>query len=304
MLLDPGTITLENTWAAAFGSPATNPSVRSVNASQISLATTFYQPVTDTVSFTNSQPVDFVVQGYFQVDSGTIGQTINIAPFLDGVRQSPIATLGIPQHGYEGINFLSVLPNLQAGTHHLEWRVVTNGNTTLFSNRAIDGVAFPASTYQVLAQSTSTLTVTSSTAPQFLDDLGCGWYTQLLTGTIAADAGQYGNFYEGFVELTGAHSGTGTYAHMSFETIVNATPPVWTDGGARAFEYGSSGDGVYIVGDTGAFGSNNTATINLWARKVNAACAPGIGGTGTFDVGKRFFWVRHIPITLTACAYQ
>jgi len=310
-LLDSGTMTLaKGTWANAFGSPTSNPSAGEANLSQIAVTSTFYQPLTDVVSFSNTQPVDFVVEGYAQIDSGALGQTINLAPFLDGVRQAPIATLGIPRYGSEGVNFFSVLPNVPAGSHTLGWRVVTNGFTVTFSDRAIDGVAFPASSAEVFPQTTSTLTVTSQTKPPYLGSspgdgfLGCGYLTQLLTGTIPADGGAYNTIYLGYVELTGAQTGTGTYSDLWFETYFNAPPPPpWTDGGARAFQLSGTHDGVYIVGDAAAFGEGvYTETINLWGRKINAACG---GGPGTYDVGKRFFWVSHIPIIPSnTCAYH
>jgi hypothetical protein len=134
---------------------------------------------------------------------------MDLAPFMDGHRQAPIATIGIPQNGYEGVNFLSVLPNVPTGTHTLEWRVDTHGKTTLFSNRAIDGVAFPASSYEIFPQSTGTLTVLSNTQPPHESGNGCGNFTQLLTGTIPVDGSAYNTIYEGFVQLTGAQTGLG-----------------------------------------------------------------------------------------------
>src|ERR1700687_3184274 len=184
-LLDAGTITTSNTYTSAFGSP-TNAysSVKSVASSQISLANVFYRPVTDTVSFTNTQAVDYLIQRPSQVDSGTANQTINVAPFLDEVRQAPISSTAVPPYLYEGVNVLSVLPNVPAGSHTIVWKVVTNGNTTLFSNREIDGVSFPASTYQVLAQTTSTKTVQSQTSPigaqPVVLDTVCGYWAYIL----------------------------------------------------------------------------------------------------------------------------
>jgi hypothetical protein len=307
-LLDAGTITLSNTYTSAFGSPVTNPSVKSVDGSQISISNTFYQPVTDTVSFTNSQPVDFVIQGYFQVNSGTAGQTINIAPFLDGVRQAPITTIAVPPYLYEGANFLSVLPNVAAGSHTLVWEVVTNLNTTVFSNRAIDGVAFPASTYQLLAQSTSALTVQSQASPigpqpTYLDT-ACGYWTNILSGTIAADSSSYNQVYEGFVNFTGASTGSSSYGQLWWETYFTS-PPAGTDGGNHGIEIVPFAGGVYLVGDTMDFAENGVETVNLWARKVNPFCS-SVGGFGTFDVGSRFFWVRHTPISPLAmtCWYR
>jgi hypothetical protein len=153
------------------------------------------------------------------------------------------------------------------------------------------------------------MTVTSSTQPPNLGRgnphaFDCGLMTQILTGTIPIDGGSYNTIYVGYVELPGGQTGSGSYADLWFETYFNTPPPQpFTDGGQRAFEYGTIDDGVYIVGDAGAFGQGGvTETINLWGRKINAACG---GGAGTYDVGKRFFWVRHIPISpSTSCMYQ
>ncbi|HEV7503587.1 MAG TPA: hypothetical protein VGS07_01610 [Thermoanaerobaculia bacterium] len=313
-LLDTGAITVSNTYSSAFGSPTTYPSVKSVNSAQLTLATTAYQPVTNSVSFSSAQPVDFVVQGYFQVDSGVSGQTLSLAPFLDGVRQAPTTTIGLPPQlfgvspqRYEGVNFLSILPNVPAGSHTLQWRVLTNGNTTVFSNREINGISFPASTYQLLAQSTSSLTVQSQSTPSGTQptilDTACGYWTNLLSGTIPADSGSYNTIYEGFVRFTGATTGTSTFGQLWFESTFPGG--VGTDGGNRGLALASYGDGVYLVGDAMAFGEPKTETISLWGRKVNAACGGSIGGYGTFDVSDRFIWVRHTPITpTTTCWYQ
>jgi len=306
-LLDPGTITLSGTYASAFGSPVTYPSVRSAGGAELTLDGLFYQPVTDTVSFSNSQPVDFVVQGYFEVDSAAAGQTINLAPFLDGVRQQPLATIAVPPYLAEGVNFLSVLPAVPAGSHLLEWRAATGGNSVVFSNRAIDGVAFPESTYQVLAQDSSPLTVQSrprpiGPQPRLLDTV-CGHWTRLLSGTIAAHDGVYNTLYEGFVGLTGAQTGASSYGQLWFETYFPDLPGIATDGGTRGFTVTGYGDGVYIVGDAMDWAAPHTEVIDLWARKVNPVCST-VGGYGTFDVGNRFIWVRHIPIRPATCIYN
>lgn len=306
-LLDPGTITVSGTYASAFGSPVTYPSVRNVDSTGLTLGGVFYQPVTATVSFSNSQPVDFVVQGSFEVDSAAAGQTIDLAPFLDGVRQEPQATIAVPPYLAEGVNFLSVLPAVPAGSHTLEWRVATDGTSMVFSNRAIDGVAFPESTYQVLAQDSSPVTVQSrphpiGPQPQVLDSV-CGHWTRLLSGTIAAHDGVYNTLYEGFVELTGAQTGASSYGQLWFETYFPDLPGIATDGGTRGFTVASYGDGVYIVGDAMDWDAPHTEVINLWARKVNPVCS-SVGGYGTFDVGNRFIWVRHIPIRPATCIYN
>ncbi len=306
-LLDPGTITLSGTYASAFGSPAAYPAVRSVDGAELMLASVYYQPVTDTVSFSNSQPVDFVVQGAFEIDSAAAGQPINLAPFLDGVRQQPVATVAVPPVLAEGVNFLSVLPAVPAGSHTLEWLATTGGNAVVFSNRVIDGVAFPESTYQVLARDSSPLTVQSrpnpiGPQPQYLDSV-CGNWTLLLSGSIAAHDGVYNTLYEGFVGLMGAQTGASSYGQFWFETYFPDLPGIATDGGTRGFTVGSYGDGVYVVGDAMDWDAPHTEVINLWARKVNPVCS-SVGGYGTFDVGNRFIWVRHIPIRPATCIYN
>jgi hypothetical protein len=306
-LLDPGSITLSNTYSSALGSPAAFPSVRSVSAAPLPIASAFFRPVTDTVSFSNTQPVDFVVQGSFEVNSGTAGQPINLAPFLDGVRQAPVATVAVPALLAEGLNFLSVLPGVPPGSHTLEWRAATNGQATVFANREIDGVAFPASTYQVLTQATSTLKVQSlrkptGPQPRFLESV-CGYWTQLLSGTIPADDGNYNTLYEGFVRLTGDQTGSSSYGQLWLESYFPDLPRTATDGGTRGVALAGYGDGVYIVGDAMDWAAPHPEAINLWARKVNPTCSSS-GGFGSFDVGSRFLWVRHVPITPKTCLYH
>jgi hypothetical protein len=306
-LLDPGTMTVSNTYSNALGSPATYPAVTSADPAQLTLDSAYFRPVTETVSFANTQAVDFVVQGSFEVNSGITGQPVNLAPFLDGVRQAPVGTIAVPPYLPESVNFLSVLPAVPPGSHTLEWRAATNGQQAVFANRAIDGVAFPASTYQVLAQTTSKLTVQSlrnpmTPQPRFLDTT-CGYWTRVLGGTIAADSGSYNTLYEGFVRLTGARTGASSYGQLWFESYFPDVPTSGTDGGTRGFALADYGDGIYIVGDTMAWAAPHAETINLWARKVNPICSAA-GGFGTFDVGSRFIWVRHIPITPKTCFYN
>ena len=306
-LLDPGTITVSNTYANAFGSPVTYPGVRSVDTTQLTLGSVFYQPVTDTVTFSNSQPVDFVVQGYFEVDSAAASQVVDLAPFLDGERQEPRTMVAVPPYLADGLNFLAVLPAVPAGSHTLEWRASTDGNSVVFGNRAIDGVAFPATTYQLLAQDSSPVTVESrprpiGPQPQFLDTV-CGNWTLLLSGTIPAHDGGYNTFYEGFVELTGTQTGASSFAQLWFETSFPDLPGLETDGGTRSFTVAGYGDGIYIVGDALNWAAPHAEVIRLWARKVNPVCSPA-GGYGTFDVANRFIWVRHIPIRPATCIYN
>jgi hypothetical protein len=306
-LLDAGTITVSNTYSSALGSPVTYPSVRSINAAPLQLTSVFFRPVTDTVSFSNSQPVDFVVQGYFEVDSGIPGQSISLAPFLDGVRQAPVATVAAPPSFADGLNFLSVLPGIPAGSHTLEWRALTGGHATVFANREIDGVAFPVSTYQVLTQESSNLTVRSLRnptlpQPQFLESV-CGYWTKILSGTIPADDGNYNTLYEGFVRLTGAQTGASSFGQLWFESYFPDLPRRATDGGTRGVSIAGLADGVYIVGDAMDWAAPHAELINLWARKVNPTCNSA-GGFGTFEVGSRFIWVRHIPITPRTCLYN
>jgi len=306
-LLDPGTITVSNTYSSAFGSPTGYPSVSSVEPAQLTLANTFFRPVTETVSFSNAQAVDFVVQGSFEIDSGPTGQAISLAPFLDGVRQAPVGTIAVPPYLAEGVNFLSVLPAVPPGAHTLEWRATTGGQAVVFANRAIDGVAFPASTYQVLAQAASRLTVKSlqhplEPQPRFLDT-ACGYWTKVLSGTIAADDGSYNTLYEGFVRLTGEQTGPSSYGQLWFESYFPDRPTTGTDGGTRGLALAGYGDGVYVVGDAMAWSAPHAETINLWARKVSPACSP-VGGFGSFDVGSRFIWVRHVPITPKTCIFN
>jgi hypothetical protein len=298
-LLSAGQATFVNTYITAQGAPATYPSAQSVNGSQVTLLTTHYQPVTDVLTFTNNVAVDLAVQGYFQIDSGSIGQTLNLAAFLDGVRQTPITYAGIPPYLYDGINVITVLTGVQPGSHTLSLNVVTNGYSTQFSNRAIEFVAFPATTYSALVSSSILKQVNSGTTesqPAYLDT-SCGLWTKLLEGSIPADAANgtwYNQVYEGYIHLPGNVSGS-SWSQVSWETFF---PGAGTDGGGREFQALNYVDGIYLFGDTGLFSQvNNSETIRFWARKVNPTCSAQYNGQqGSVDVTDRYFWVRHVPL--------
>jgi hypothetical protein len=294
-LLDSGSITLSNTYMTAQGSPTTYPSIQSVASGLITIQSVFYQPVTNTVTFTNSSAVDLAIQGYFQINSATQGQHILIAPFLDGTRYFPRGVVGIPPYLYDGANVLHVIRNVQPGTHTLDLRVVTNNYPVSFSNRAVEFVAFPASTPSVFLSDmsgTQTFVSTSTTEPQpgvFVD--GCGNWTKLAESTIPVDpTAPWNQLYQGFIRFPGGVSGS-RYGQLIFETIIGSAV---TDGGGRIIEVPLSQDGAYIFGDTMHFADSiNSETVRMWARKVN----PCGGSPGSFFVSDRYFWVKHIPIT-------
>jgi hypothetical protein len=300
---DGGTITTSNTYITAQGAPTTFPSAQSVALPRITLQAGAYQPVTNTVVFTNAQAVDLAIQGYFSVDMGTPGQLLLVMPFLDGVGQQPRSTVAVPPVLYDGVNVLAAIPNVQPGTHTLALYVAPSGSTS-FSARAVEFVSFPVTPYGLLASDTQSTLVDSATSgvqpsPLVLEN-GCGLWTKLLEGTIPPDPNSYNHVYEGYMRMVPPTTGP-PYAELAFETIF---PSAGTDGGQLALEVPVGTDGVFLFGDAGAFGENQTETVRLWARKVNPLCdgAGHNGQQGSFWVTDRWMWIRHTPIG--GCLYN
>jgi len=305
-LLDAGTITLSNTYTMAQGSPNYYAGAKSVNANPLTMATTFFQPVTDSVTVTLSEAQDLVVQAYTQIDAGTAGQTVSVRPFLDGVPQNPITTIGIPNTTpvvYDGKNYLTVITNVAAGTHTISLNAKTNGASTTFSNREIDVVGFPAGYYSTFASSTSTVLVQTPNAspqPYWVWNDGCGYWTKLLEATIPPHTGASNHMYEGYIRIQPNLTGS-PLGHLVFETFYDPTDKNQSiDGGGRFITVYPYEDGAYIFGDAMLWDiSNATETIRLWARKVT--CGTGNTG-GSFNVTDRYMWVKHIPVT-NGCWY-
>jgi len=307
-LVDSGTLSLGNVYITASGVPTTYPSLKTTNGGTLTLANLFMKPVTDTLSFTTTESLDLVVQGYFQINSGTSLQPISVAPFLDGVRQLPVTVVAVPPVLYDAVNVLAVIPDVPAGNHTLTLEVITGGNSTTFQFRNVEFVSFPAGSYKVMQTSTTAVTVDSATTGTQPDpaalDTACGKWTKLLEGTIPPNPtfGSYSQTYEGYLKLTGVSSGP-TWAQLAFETAFFATS-AFTDGGGRQLAVAPYADGAYIFGSTATFADpNNTETIQMWARKVNPSCYPPNNGMqGSFGVADRYFWVKHVTLG-GACLY-
>jgi hypothetical protein len=308
-LLDAGTLHIENTYITAQGASTSYPSVQDVVGPAINIQTTGMATLSDVVYFSTSVAVDLAVQGYFQVNSGTVGTQLEVSAGLDGFAQGPTEYVGIPPLLPDGINILTVLTNVPPGNHYISLLVSTSGYAANFSNRALEFVGFPATTYSAMTSAYALTTVASNTTQtQPRLEHNCGLWTKLLEATVPGDnvSGPYYNqMYEGYIHFPGApadYTPSVTYSELSFETLF--PDGGFTDGGGRTLEVpltnGGTGqpypDGAFLFGDTGSFAEPYTETVRLWARKVNTSCSPQNNGMqGAFNVSDRFFWVRHIP---------
>jgi hypothetical protein len=320
-LLDSGTLHIEGTYITAQGSPATYPSVKDVQSSAINISTSGYVAVSGTISFSNSVAVDLPIDGYFQINSGTFGQQIQLQVFLDGLPAGPYFYVGVPPNLYDGISVLSILTNVPAGNHYMTLLASTNNYNINVSNRELEFVGFPATTYYVFGSDSTLTAVQSNTTqaqphPQSLDT-SCGLWTKLLDTTVPRDpsTGPYFNsIYEGYIHFPGSSSdytAPVAWGELAFETFYPDCG--CTDGGSRSIQIplanaGSGSpypDGAFIFGDAGAFYENDEyETIRLWARKINASCNPANNGQqGAFNVSDRFLWMRHVT-SAGSCFYQ
>jgi len=259
-------------------------------------------PFTDTVTVNLGVAQDLVVQAYAQINSATAGQVVNVRPFLDGGPTNPITTFGIPPYLYDGVNVITVIPNVAAGSHTISMNAKTNGFTVNFSNRAIDVVGFPAGSYSAFTSDTSQVLVQTPNAdpqPNWVWNDGCGYWTKLLEVTIPPDSsGPINHMYEGYIRVTQNVSGA-PLGHLVFETFYDPSDPAQSiDGGGRFIEVPSYQDGFYIFGDAMLWSLSTTETIRLWARKVTC----GSGTNGAYYVTDRFLWVKHIPV-IGGCWY-
>ena len=228
-LLDSGTLHIDNTYITAQGSPTTYPSFKNVQSSAINVQTSGFQPVSGTISFSNTVAVDLPIHGYFQINSGTFGQQIQLQVFLDGLPAGPTFYVGVPQNVYDGINILSILTDVPAGGHTMSLLASTNNYNINVSNRELGFVGFPATTYFVYADSFSVTAVQSNTTqsqphPQSLDST-CGLWTKLLDTTVPRDTGSgpyFNSIYEGYIHFPGSsgdYTAPVAWGELAFESF-------------------------------------------------------------------------------------
>lgn len=310
-LLGSGWITFGQQYITSIGAPSSYPAVSESNPNEFTVNGT-WQQASDTITFSNTEPIDIFPQAYFQMDSGTAGDWMSFGFSLDGATSVHTSDFAAPPYYRDGINVFDHLINVPAvtpGTNHTLsfWLIDRNGNTMNIRNRQIELVAFPAasavSSDPIMKDGidTTQITVDSSnpTQPQPTSNIndGCGGWTQLLEFTIPAVSGNFNWTGDGFVELLGRQSGdwSDTQAQLAIELVTGTG--VGTDVHWVQLSVPQNRGEVYFYADAMLWGNGSGQTARLWMRKTS-----GCGGTaGAFNVGKRYLALKLVPTDGMSC---
>lgn len=322
-MVSPGTIVIGQQWLTGQGSPTTLPSNKSVNGAVISVSG--WTKIAGNLAIVNNSgaPVDLYLGGYFQVDSGNPGEWLSIGFSVDDAPSARTSDVTVPQYAFHGINAFDHVVNVPTGTHYLSmWLTNRSGGTVSIRNRRLEFVAFPSSTaigQYYNSPGTPTLADTRVTnQPQPLWHLladSAGPWTLLgeFTVPVQPSAPENGNrqeynlIGEGYIEFLGRVSRVGdSWANergqIAIEELIPGNPDIpvadvsWVDISIPAGVH----DGKFIFVDALQQGFQSGLKYRLWIRKLTA----GLGsGHGAFNVGKRYFSIKLVPID-DQCAYR
>jgi hypothetical protein len=316
--LDTGAMTIELPWMTANGAPTTYPSARAPLSSSLSVGTTWTKisDPANTITFSNTVPIDIALQGYFQLNGGTQGDNISITYSLDCQPYQRTGLVAIPATLPDGVNFLDYLYNVAPGTHTLEAFAKTGQQTATLGARDIEFVSYPSdfginTRFVPGASASDTKTVsTATTEPQPLT----GWmtsggkWTKLLEYNLPpiASTDVYSFDLEAYVQFLGQQTGDG-WSEKWGQIIWEWRTPAGcdntagnmcgylTDFGGKSIAIPAGLDGHYLFGDSAALYLGATSTLTLWVRKVESPTV--CGGSGcTFKVGQRYMAMRIVPV--------
>ena len=237
----PGSsLTVSQSFIAIQGVPATLPAGTTANGNTATVDGTWRQ-ITDTLTFTNTTPVNLFTGGYLQFNSGTPGQHVSFGFSLDGANSQHTIDLAVPPTFPSGINVFDhyvyepSYTNVPAGTHTITmWAVNRDGGSSQVQWRQVEYFALDASSgVEPMLETINTTPVTVTMAgdgSQVFNGLftyasNTNPWTKLLdyqypaTGsTVNQNAGG-----EAYIELLGTSDGLWQNIEVGVEVLYNPT---------------------------------------------------------------------------------
>jgi hypothetical protein len=293
------TLTVSNVLTSSQAAPTSLVAGRTVLSSPVSTAAGTWTQLMS-LNFSTTQKID-VLPNYYLEFTAPSRHHLSVSIAVDGV--SRISEIVAPASGTTGVNVMGYANGLLSGSHTLEaWVVDRDGGVVTASRGQLDFISFlQSNTDAVMAYSdqppsghTNPETIHSyadTEEPQFTNT-GCGGWTKLVEFDMPAANGANWTG-AGYVELLGhpAHNGstqnwTNPRGEVAVETVTNAVSEM----GWYTIDIPADRGQVNFSLDSMLWGNSPPNHVTLWIRKDTCA-----GGSGTFNVGKRYLAVKLVP---------
>ena len=312
-VLSPGSVTFDNQWITAEGTPTTYPAGRATLGSTDVTVSTSWALVGPQLTVSNAAAVDLVLHSAFQAVSSAGASLVYVGYAVDGGSSGQqVSVLHIGTALPSSFSVFDSKPNVASGSHTLQMWMATDAGTATIRYAGLQYAAEPISVSAppmvITPVAIDTVLVdpnTSQSQPQASILIGCGNWTKLLEFDVPAAEGVFNWQLEGFLDILGnlSPSNANQWGQLAIEAVHYNLSPT----GQRVFDAASdmgvfslevkpgasptSGEGFQFYGDSfrwGAGGGGNT--IRLWVRQVTCPSVPG-----TFQVGRRWLSVKLLP---------
>ena len=306
-LLDPGSITFDNTWISAQGIPAhAGDAARATEALEQSIDTTWQAVgpplVTTPTGFTST--IDLILGASFRISSGAAGAGVRINFSVDDVLQpAQFGEVTIPAALPDGINAFDSRAGLEDAPHTVRLYLRTTAGSAVIRDATVEYATLPVSDRvpPMVASGVETDAVTVADVEegdQPREQTGitgsCGRWTKILELDVPSYSAEFNWLYQGFVQLVGDGSGTpqGDIAIENVVTDGDGSSTVSVDHGVTSIEAGA--DGIYLTGEAYRWGNWNGNKVRVWARR--RTLCDGDSAAGAFTIGKRWMSVKLTPV--------
>lgn len=306
-LLDPGSITFDNTWTSAQGVPAAaGDAARETEAAAQTIDTAWRaagRPLVTTPAGL-APAVDMILGASFRIIDGTPGAGVQVTFAVeDSPQPAQFGEVTIPTALPDGVNVFDSRSGLADVPHFVQLYLRTTAGKAMIVDTTVEYATFPVSGH-IPAMATSGVATDAITVQdvdqgeQPQDQTGisgsCGLWTKILDFEVPPHGAEFNWLYQGFVQLSGDYAGT-PQGDLAIENIAirsDGSLGTSVDHGVTSIEAGP--DGIYITGEAYRWGNWNGNRVRVWARR--RTFCDGDSPEGAFTVGRRWLTVKLTPV--------